>query len=223
SVCTFRFSCLFFFFSSRRRHTRFSRDWSSDVCSSDLRAVRNAARSLSATVAPVTARACSCPLLTPSACPSSSSASTSGVGTPASASVRMPRARSSTMVGCGDVSRGARLPSPTFGTEGGEARLFVHLDARVEDRLQGAVHHLVEVVGLVSRSVVGDPVLGEVVGADAFGAVHRADLAATLVGRGGIPLLLLPGEQPRAQHAHTGLAVLQLRLLVLHRHDDARG
>src|SRR5207302_7520145 len=26
----------FFFFSSRRRHTRFSRDWSSDVCSSDL-------------------------------------------------------------------------------------------------------------------------------------------------------------------------------------------
>src|SRR5690606_39402357 len=28
--------CVFFFFSSRRRHTRFSRDWSSDVCSSDL-------------------------------------------------------------------------------------------------------------------------------------------------------------------------------------------
>src|SRR5690606_3644363 len=27
---------LVFFFSSRRRHTRFSRDWSSDVCSSDL-------------------------------------------------------------------------------------------------------------------------------------------------------------------------------------------
>src|SRR4030042_5420898 len=29
-------STLFFFFSSRRRHTRCSRDWSSDVCSSDL-------------------------------------------------------------------------------------------------------------------------------------------------------------------------------------------
>src|SRR6266496_4859337 len=28
----------FFFFSSRRRHTRSLRDWSSDVCSSDLRA-----------------------------------------------------------------------------------------------------------------------------------------------------------------------------------------
>src|SRR2546428_6482854 len=35
----FRISCyffFFFFFSSRRRHTRSDRDWSSDVCSSDL-------------------------------------------------------------------------------------------------------------------------------------------------------------------------------------------
>src|SRR2546422_5903676 len=30
------YSALLFFFSSRRRHTRCSRDWSSDVCSSDL-------------------------------------------------------------------------------------------------------------------------------------------------------------------------------------------
>src|SRR5699024_11263212 len=29
-------SIFFFFFSSRRRHTRSKRDWSSDVCSSDL-------------------------------------------------------------------------------------------------------------------------------------------------------------------------------------------
>src|SRR5438874_13565476 len=28
---------MFFFFSSRRRHTRSLRDWSSDVCSSDLK------------------------------------------------------------------------------------------------------------------------------------------------------------------------------------------
>src|SRR4051812_13661381 len=28
--------CMFFFFSSRRRHTRLTCDWSSDVCSSDL-------------------------------------------------------------------------------------------------------------------------------------------------------------------------------------------
>src|SRR5215510_15623037 len=31
------FSFFFFFFSSRRRHTRWPRDWSSDVCSSDLK------------------------------------------------------------------------------------------------------------------------------------------------------------------------------------------
>src|SRR5258705_6744959 len=30
---------MFFFFSSRRRHTRCLSDWSSDVCSSDLRVV----------------------------------------------------------------------------------------------------------------------------------------------------------------------------------------
>src|SRR3712207_3200237 len=33
------FSFLLFFFSSRRRHTRYWRDWSSDVCSSDLEEV----------------------------------------------------------------------------------------------------------------------------------------------------------------------------------------
>src|SRR5689334_17440506 len=35
SVCFLLF--FFFFFSSRRRHTRWNCDWSSDVCSSDLK------------------------------------------------------------------------------------------------------------------------------------------------------------------------------------------
>src|SRR2546422_5844407 len=34
--CWLELCVVFFFFSSRRRHTRCSRDWSSDVCSSDL-------------------------------------------------------------------------------------------------------------------------------------------------------------------------------------------
>src|SRR5258707_3872825 len=43
TCCTWRFVShalllYFFFFSSRRRHTRYWRDWSSDVCSSDLKA-----------------------------------------------------------------------------------------------------------------------------------------------------------------------------------------
>src|SRR3712207_7351307 len=37
SVCIW----FFFFFSSRRRHTRYWRDWSSDVCSSDLGTARH--------------------------------------------------------------------------------------------------------------------------------------------------------------------------------------
>src|SRR5690606_16043271 len=46
-VCFSLFYAVFFFFSSRRRHTRFSRDWSSDVCSSDLGRRRTLAGGLS--------------------------------------------------------------------------------------------------------------------------------------------------------------------------------
>src|SRR5690606_22399756 len=98
---------------------------------------------------------------------------------------------------------------------------LVGRDARVDDGLEGAVHHLVEVVRLEPRAVVGDAVLGEVVRADPLGAVHAADLALARVGGLRRELLLLLREQAGAQHAHGGLAVLQLRLLVLHRHDDA--
>src|SRR5688572_31846263 len=39
-VFVYTYVC-FFFFSSRRRHTRFDCDWSSDVCSSDLELVQH--------------------------------------------------------------------------------------------------------------------------------------------------------------------------------------
>src|SRR5206468_9760726 len=39
--CISSFFFCFFFFSSRRRHTRSDRDWSSDVCSSDLKSSRS--------------------------------------------------------------------------------------------------------------------------------------------------------------------------------------
>src|SRR3712207_5289086 len=41
SACIVLPCVCFFFFSSRRRHTRYWRDWSSDVCSSDLFRFRN--------------------------------------------------------------------------------------------------------------------------------------------------------------------------------------
>src|SRR2546429_1493013 len=50
-LCTYNIVviCFFFFFSSRRRHTRCSRDWSSDVCSSDL--IASAAHTLHTMIA----------------------------------------------------------------------------------------------------------------------------------------------------------------------------
>src|SRR5206468_7793661 len=39
-IFSYFFFFFFFFFSSRRRHTRSDRDWSSDVCSSDLAPTR---------------------------------------------------------------------------------------------------------------------------------------------------------------------------------------
>src|SRR2546430_7410221 len=39
SICLCKMCIVVFFFSSRRRHTRFDCDWSSDVCSSDLLAL----------------------------------------------------------------------------------------------------------------------------------------------------------------------------------------
>src|SRR6266498_5943976 len=42
--------CSFFFFSSRRRHTRCGRDWSSDVCSSDLEQIAHAEDQLTRTL-----------------------------------------------------------------------------------------------------------------------------------------------------------------------------
>src|SRR5437660_5080007 len=42
--CTICSPVICFFFSSRRRHTRWPRDWSSDVCSSDLDAAAEGGR-----------------------------------------------------------------------------------------------------------------------------------------------------------------------------------
>ena len=69
-------------------------------------------------------------------------------------------------------------------------------------------------------AVVRDALLGEVVGADLLGALAGPDLR---LARGRLLRLLLGQRalvQPRAEHAHRALAVLELGLLVLHRDDD---
>src|SRR5256885_3429497 len=48
-ICYF----FFFFFSSRRRHTRLQGDWSSDVCSSDLKRFGSGGAALKAGIDPI--------------------------------------------------------------------------------------------------------------------------------------------------------------------------
>ena len=104
-----------------------------------------------------------------------------------------------------------------------QPRLLVGGGQRVEQRVEVAVEHLVEVVRLEVDPVVGDPVLREVVGADALAAVDGADLAGPVGRRVGLRLLLGQRLQARGEHLHRAGLVLQLRPLVLAGDDDAGG
>ena len=89
-----------------------------------------------------------------------------------------------------------------------QSRLLVGGGQRVEQRVQVAVEHLVEVVRLEVDPVIGDAVLGEVVGADPLAAVDGADLAGP-VGRGvGLRLFLGERLQSRGEHLHRARLVL---------------
>ena len=70
-------------------------------------------------------------------------------------------------------------------------------------------------------AVVGDAPLREIIGADALGAVARADLAAPFGRALGIELGALLVVELGAQHRHRLGAVLVLRALLLHEDDDA--
>ena len=121
------------------------------------------------------------------------------------------------------------LRSPSGLTAPGSGGLLLEPRALLLGRERGrelaqvAAEDLVEVVGGELDPVVGDPALGEVVGADLLRALAGADLRAAVGGDLGPLLLERPLVEPRAQHLHRLLPVLQLRLLVLHRdHDPGR-
>src|SRR3954452_15728849 len=69
--------------------------------------------------------------------------------------------------------------------------------------------------------MVGDAALRKIVGADALGAVARADLAAPLRRAFGIELAALLVVELGPQHPHRLSAILVLRPLLLHVNDDA--
>ena len=83
-----------------------------------------------------------------------------------------------------------------------------------------AVERLGQLVHREADAVIGDAVLAEVVGADFFRPLARTDLRPSVLRD---RLLLLPHlhfVEPRPQHFHRLRAVLDLRFLVLLRHDE---
>src|SRR5882724_13407175 len=93
-------------------------------------------------------------------------------------------------------------------------RLIV-LRQRFDDRIETAVHHLVELVQRQPDAMVGQPVLRKIVGADLFTSVAGPHHAPPLRAQRGLLLLQFHLVKPRAQHALRFRPVLDLRLLVL--------
>src|SRR4051812_35483697 len=134
---------------------------------------------------------------------SSNSASSTGVSQPASAS------RRATSLADGERAGLGELPPLLISLQSG--RELVELPGE----------HARDVAARDLHAVVRHAVLREVVGADLLRACPSADLSGAL--RRHLRLLRrqLDLIEPRAQHPHRLLPVLELRLLVLHRHDEA--
>ena len=104
----------------------------------------------------------------------------------------------------------------------GEAFRFILGRKRVDQFAQPrAFEHFIELVQRQVNAVVGDPALGEIIGADAFRTVARADHRLARAGALARQPLALELEQPRAQHLERLGLVLVLRFLVLLDDDQA--
>ena len=87
--------------------------------------------------------------------------------------------------------------------------------SRPDDLLQVAGDNGVELVERQIDAMIGDAILREVVGADAFAAVAGADQRAALLGPFLVQRLLLAFVQPAAEDAHGPVVVLVLAAFVL--------
>src|SRR5439155_15139110 len=92
---------------------------------------------------------------------------------------------------------------------------------RFGELVEVPVYDLVEPVRRQLDAMVGDAVLGKVVGADLLRTLTAADLRTALLRELRLLALALELVQACAQHPHRLHLVLKLRLLVLHRDDDA--
>src|SRR6266700_1403172 len=84
-----------------------------------------------------------------------------------------------------------------------------------------AIEHTRQVGAAVANTVVSHAVLWEVVGADFFGAIARADQVAALGALFSLFCFNLHSEQARAEYVHGLFFVFNLGLFVLTRHNNA--
>src|SRR6266702_4628565 len=106
---------------------------------------------------------------------------------------------------------------------GTEALVLTRRPQDVDQVVEVAVQHLGEVVHGVMNAMIGDAILGEVVGPDLLGSVPGAHLGPALAGAGRFLLGDHLVEQARAQHLHRPDLVLELALLVLALDHEVRG
>src|SRR6266702_5213097 len=104
-----------------------------------------------------------------------------------------------------------------------EAFGFIVRDEAVDERGEFSIHHVGELVERQADAMIGHAVLGEIVGADFFGAVAGLDLPAALGGESRLTFFLLLFVQARAKNAHGLGAILDLRFFVLLGNDEAAG
>src|SRR2546429_635684 len=142
------------------------------MCWSGSRAARRAISAQNRASKSESRTVCSSPRRTLCTLAAISSASVRGDSTPASASRDTASATS---------SRSRLIIAST-----NQLGLQVGGRQRVDHPVQVPVDDLVQVVGPVAHAMIGDAVLREVVGADAFRPVHRAHLAAPLGARLGV-------------------------------------
>ena len=102
------------------------------------------------------------------------------------------------------------------------AAAAVVVEQGVDHRLQVAGQDVVELVERQVDAVIGQPVVGKVVGADALAAVAGADQRSPFVGPRCVLLLPLQFVEPRFQHAQGLGEILVLAFFILALHDQAR-
>src|SRR5438552_1839694 len=135
-----------------------------------------------------------------------------------SAGSATPAAASRPLAACSSGPSKAGSTSAIDAHVGEQLRLMIG-DERVDHLVEFAHHHSLELIKGEVDAVIGDPSLREIVGADAFRPVARADLRFSRLRPLFIRAATLQVVKPGPEYLHGARPVLVLRLFRLHHHD----